>query len=205
MLEDEGFERLWKNEEFTSKIISIVWNEAYCISSWGSFQKEYQQADCLCYLISQTTPFVLPSATFSIHIQEDVFDILQINRSTVKIIRRSNDQPNVYLAVCQIKHSLVSFQDLDFLIHLGWKLDNYLSKFLVFFDNIENSLKALKMLQAYLLLSHDLKMAIFNSDCTPDFQELVTEKFKEEKLFNLYCTDLFGIVSISITNLNKNW
>lgn len=110
------FERLWKNSKFTSKIISVIWDEGHCISSWGSFQQEYKDAGRLRYLISRAIPFIITFATLPNSVRNDVLDILHVNRATVKVIHHSNDRPNVYLTVRRIKYSLASFEDLDFLI-----------------------------------------------------------------------------------------
>jgi superfamily II DNA helicase RecQ len=37
------FEKLWKDKTFSSKIMSVVFDEAHCISKWGSFRPEYKE------------------------------------------------------------------------------------------------------------------------------------------------------------------
>lgn len=51
MKDGEGFKWMWKNNSFTLCIISVVWDEAHCISAWNSFQLEYKQAHHLCYYL----------------------------------------------------------------------------------------------------------------------------------------------------------
>ncbi|EPT00445.1 hypothetical protein FOMPIDRAFT_1088545, partial [Fomitopsis schrenkii] len=70
-----GFEKLWKNDAFTSRLISIIWDEAHCISTWSEFREEYKDAYRLRYLLPRT-PFYLASATFDYDIKRDVFNTL---------------------------------------------------------------------------------------------------------------------------------
>ncbi|KAJ3473564.1 hypothetical protein NLI96_g12939 [Meripilus lineatus] len=55
-----GFEKLFKKADFTSRIISVVFDEAHCITQWGSFRPEYRELSRLRYLIPKI-PFVLAS------------------------------------------------------------------------------------------------------------------------------------------------
>ena len=65
MKDGGGFEKLWKNEAFTSRLISFVWDEAHCISTWSHFREEYKDAYRLRYLLPKV-PFYLASATLSL-------------------------------------------------------------------------------------------------------------------------------------------
>ncbi|KZT06735.1 uncharacterized protein LAESUDRAFT_652976, partial [Laetiporus sulphureus 93-53] len=58
------------------------------------------------------------------------------------IFHQSNDRPNVHLEVRQIKYPLRSFGDLNFLIPSSRREGEHLQKFLVFFDNIDESITA---------------------------------------------------------------
>ncbi|KIK75834.1 hypothetical protein PAXRUDRAFT_171534 [Paxillus rubicundulus Ve08.2h10] len=43
MKPDGEFERLLKNQLFVACVVSMVINEAHCLTEWGEFQLEYQQ------------------------------------------------------------------------------------------------------------------------------------------------------------------
>ncbi|KAJ3478405.1 hypothetical protein NLI96_g9780 [Meripilus lineatus] len=113
-LGNSTFERIWRNPSFTSIIISVVWDEAHCISAWGSFRAEYQDAGRLRYIIPRTIPYLVPSATLSENVRADVTDVLEMDVRRTIMVRQSNDRPNVYLSVRKIEHALTSFRDLDF-------------------------------------------------------------------------------------------
>ncbi|EPQ50065.1 P-loop containing nucleoside triphosphate hydrolase protein, partial [Gloeophyllum trabeum ATCC 11539] len=70
------FENLWKNVQFTQRLISITWDEAHCVSTWGDFREEYREAHRLRYIIPRQIPFYLPSATMPDVVLNDVMRIL---------------------------------------------------------------------------------------------------------------------------------
>ncbi|KAG2064802.1 hypothetical protein BDR04DRAFT_1034384 [Suillus decipiens] len=45
------FERLLKNDLFMAQIISIVIDEAHCLTDWGEFHPEYKELGCLHYIL----------------------------------------------------------------------------------------------------------------------------------------------------------
>ncbi|KAI1783376.1 P-loop containing nucleoside triphosphate hydrolase protein [Ganoderma leucocontextum] len=188
-------EWIWKNTAFTSRIISVVWDEAHCIK--------------LRSVLSPNTPYLIPSATLPPVDRADVLEALQARIGNLLLIRRSNDRPNVYLTVRKLQYSMASFQDLDFLIPKDWAPDSpgvQLPRFLVFFDNIEDSLKAAERLRNLLTKAHCDRVVWFNSDNTPEFREDATSEFREHKLFGLYCTDSFGMgVDISDIEIIVQW
>ncbi|THH18248.1 hypothetical protein EW146_g2695 [Bondarzewia mesenterica] len=165
MKDGGGFEKLWKNDAFVSRIISIVWDEAHCISTWGDFRPEYKEAGRLRHLIPLEIPFYVVSATLPPQILSNVMDTLQINRSKATIIQHSNDRPNVHITIRKIQYSLNSYRDLAFLIKDHWKSDDERPpKFLIFFDNISDS-----------------------------FREKEVAAFRDGRTWGLCCTDSFGM------------
>lgn len=37
-----AFEKIWKNNAFASRLVSVIWDEAHCVSDWSKFRKDYQ-------------------------------------------------------------------------------------------------------------------------------------------------------------------
>ncbi|KAF7796580.1 hypothetical protein EIP86_007761, partial [Pleurotus ostreatoroseus] len=146
------FERLWKSTVFTSDLVSIVWDEAHCVSAWGSFRPEYANAGWLRNIIPRHIPYLIPSATLPPHVRRDVMDILQVQHEHTEYILRSNDRPNIHITVRKIRYPLVSFKDLDFLIPDGWDpgKGGKLPKFLVFFDRKADAIAAADHLRSRL-------------------------------------------------------
>ncbi|EPQ50051.1 P-loop containing nucleoside triphosphate hydrolase protein [Gloeophyllum trabeum ATCC 11539] len=191
------FDRLWKNETFTSRIISMVWDEAHCVSTWGDFREQYKESHRLRYIIPQTIPFYLPSATLPEIVLKDVMSILQIRQDKLCIIQRPNDRPNIRIAVSKMKHPANSFRDLDFLIPNSQPPEEPHKKFLVFFDSIAESLKATKYLQARLSEVHGRdhvgKVAWFNSDMSDSYRRDYAKELRMGEVWGLICTDSFGM------------
>ncbi|KAI9066924.1 P-loop containing nucleoside triphosphate hydrolase protein [Trametes sanguinea] len=187
-----GFSQLWRNAAFVSRVIAVIWDEAHCVSTWSSFRPDYGDAGRLRSSLAPRIPYLLPSATFPPHISADVFEKLQVRRDRIHTIHRSNDRPDVYLTVRKIQHSLNSFKDLEALVP-DRSPGARIPRFLAFFDNKEESVKAATVLQALLPAEEQHKVVWFNSDCTPEFREYATEGFQDKKLYGLYCTDSFGM------------
>lgn len=199
-----GFDKLWKHEPFASRVISVIWDEGHCISKWSEFRPEYKNAGRLRYIIPKHIPFYVTSATLPPLVLQDVMDILHIRKDNAYIIERSNDRQNVSICVREMLHPANSYLDLAFLIPRnrpsGWRPP----KFLIFFDDITESIAVAKFLRERL--PHDLRHMVkwFNADMSPEFREDESEKLKEGVTWGLCCTDSFGMVCRLATNNNGN-
>ncbi|KAJ7309422.1 P-loop containing nucleoside triphosphate hydrolase protein [Mycena albidolilacea] len=194
MQQDGGFEKLWKKPQFTSRLISIVWDEGHCVSKWAGFRPEYKEVGRLRFLIPRSIPFVIVSATLPPAVLSDVLHTLQVLPDKVTIIRRSNDRPNIHLIVREMKYSMSSFKDLAFLIPEDWKPgDPPPPKFLIFFDSIADSIEAAKFLRRRLPLAERHKIKWFNSDMSTEFKEAASDGLKKGEVWGLSCTDSFGM------------
>ncbi|KAF8128106.1 hypothetical protein EV363DRAFT_1170700 [Boletus edulis] len=114
------------------------------------------------------------------------------------VLRRSSDQPNIKIGIRQIKYALSSFADLAFLVPAGYKeSDPPLPKFLVFFDNISDSIAATRFLRQRL--PGALKDAIkwFNADMSVTFKEMELDNLLTGKTRGLCTTTSFGMVCTS--------
>ncbi|TBU23213.1 P-loop containing nucleoside triphosphate hydrolase protein, partial [Dichomitus squalens] len=202
-------EWIWKNSSFTSRIISIVWDEAHCVKAWGKFRPDLATSGRLRSMLPLKTPYLIPSATLPPLDKADVLNILQARQHNLLLIQRSNDRPNVYLTVRKLQYPMSSFKDLDFLVPSDWtpeRSDIRIPRFVVFFDNIEESIKAAERLRTRLTKKFCDRVVWFNSDNTPDFREETTSEFRDHKIYGLYCTDSFGMgVDISDIEVIVQW
>ncbi|KAI0688583.1 P-loop containing nucleoside triphosphate hydrolase protein [Cerioporus squamosus] len=200
------FERVWKSMAFMTRVISIVWDEAHLIKAWSSFRPELGQAADLRDMVCTPTLFLLASATMSERTLSDVKPLARIQDDRVKLVRRSNDRPNVYLTVRKIRHPLSTFRDLEFLIPQGWVPGTRLPHFLVFFNDIEESIRATEVLRRRLPPAFRDRIVWFNADNTPTFRECATADYLAHQLFGLCCTDAFGMgVDIPDIELIVQW
>ncbi|KAI0636166.1 P-loop containing nucleoside triphosphate hydrolase protein [Trametes polyzona] len=189
------FEQVWRDERFVNRLISVVWDEGHLLKAWASFREELGEASRLRNLIPLNKPYLIPSATLPEATLREVLDIAHVRRDAMVLIKRSNDRPNVYLTVRRIRHPLSSFKDLEFLIPDGWKPGMKIPKFVVFFDNIEDSVRACQVVRQRLPPEYRGRLVWFNADNTTGFRERTTMAFLREDsdIFGLFCTDAFGM------------
>ena len=137
-----NFECLWDYEPFTRHLLSIVFDEAHCISTWGSFRPDYKHLSRLHYLLTNChhVQYCLLSATLSPPILRDVYETLGMDSSNTKEFLRPNDRPNVFLAVREMQHPASSFKDLEFLAPMiNGRRRLTAKKFIIFFDSIKEA------------------------------------------------------------------
>lgn len=191
---------LWKNSRFTSRVISVVFDEVHCVVAWGSFRPDLAEAGRLRSLLPSGTPYLMPSATLAQPIRNQVLETLQARKGHTRLIQRSNDRPNVYLTVQKLQHAQSGFKDLEFLIPDDWVPERHL-RFLVFFDSIDESVRAAEILRNRLPREHQDRVVWFNSDNTSTYRNRTTNEFRDHKLCGLYCTDSFGMVRANIITI----
>ena len=73
-----GFEHLIKNAHFTSHITSVIFDEAHCISTWGSFRSEYKEVSHLHYMLPVEIPIMFTTVTLPPLIFDDIKNTLQL-------------------------------------------------------------------------------------------------------------------------------
>lgn len=88
-----------------------------------------------------------------------------------------------------------------FLVPEGWKPgDPTPPKFLIFFDNIQDSIAAAKAFQMCLPHVHHAKIAWFNSDMTMDYKQTQVTRLCTGEIWGLCTTESFGMVSQEVSN-----
>ena len=142
------------------------------------------------------TRFLLPSATLPGPVLHSVLDTLTVTPGRTTTFRRSNDRPNVFLTVHKMQYAISSFKDLDFLIPENWNPEIQIHPFVIFFDSIEDSVKAAERMQERLPPEHRKRIMWINSDTTAALRETATQEFARGNLLGLYCTDSFGMVGL---------
>lgn len=199
---NEEVNKMWKKSKVTKRILNFIFDEGHCISQWGSFRKEYLHVGALRYLIPESIPFYVASATIPHPILLDIMDILHMRQENTELILRSNDRPEISLVVRGLKFPASSFRDLEFLIPDGaGEGDLIPDKFLVFFDSRKEAEAAVKFLRKRLPQNLSSKICWFHSELTEKGREALTEKMRRGDVWGFCCTDSFGMVSIEHQNI----
>ena len=73
-----GFESLFKNKNFTDAILSIIIDEAHCVSQWGSFRPEYRHIGSLRHLQRRPCTIMVTSATLTASAIDEIKKVLQL-------------------------------------------------------------------------------------------------------------------------------
>ena len=196
MKPDWEFEQLLKNPLFVSQIISIVIDEAHCLTDWGEFQPEYRELGRLRYVLPSTLPLLVVSATITKSTMDNITRLLHMQKDRTVVYHWSSDRPNVKIGVRKIKYALGTFADLTFLIPAGIKVgDPPPPKFLVFFDNIPDSIEAeVAVLRRHLPLELRDRIKWFNADMSPTFKEEELENLVGGETWGFCTTTSFGMV-----------
>ena len=190
-----GFESLFKNKVFTDAILSIVVDEAHCVSQWGSFLPEYRHIGSLRRLQRRPCTIMATSATLTTSPIDDIKKVIQLRDQDLLLSRLSVNRPNISLVVRPFVNRRNSFLDLKFLLR-DWKLgDPPPPKFLVFFDSIPESVQAGNFLRCLLPLDFRDRIKWFNSEMSDRFKLTETSKLSNGEIWGLMATDSFGMVS----------
>ena len=192
MLQNRGiFDRLWEDKAFTAKIISIIFDEAHCITRWGTFCPEYRDIGRLRYLLP-SIPFFATSATLSPKAIKDVSNILHVKKSDTVEYLRTNDRPNVFLSVQMMASPIKTYKDLRFLVPDGIQVRP--SKFLVFFDNIKESEAACKYLRSRLPRSHRHLIKWYHASMSETYRREELDTYAKGEHWGFCVADSFGMV-----------
>jgi superfamily II DNA helicase RecQ len=193
-----GFEALLKDRIFNGRLISIVVDEAHCISQWGSFRPEYRDLGRLRFLQRKLCPILVTSATMLVAVIEDIKRVLRLREENLFVSRCSIDRPNFAILVRPIINPIHSYRDLSFVLH-DWEPGKPPPpKFIIFFDNIRNSVDAGNYLRSLLPRDHQYHVKWFNSDMSDEFKQKETERFTRGETWGLLATDSFGMVRSSL-------
>jgi superfamily II DNA helicase RecQ len=190
--------KLWSKPHVTKRILYFTFDEGHCVSQWSKFRKEYKHLGDLRYLIPETIPFYVASATLPPALLLNVVEILRLRPDKTEHIIRSNDRPDIRLMVRGLIFPASSFKDLEFLIPNGYKEgDPPIPEFLIFFDNTKEAERACHHLRTLLPSSLRNKIQYFHSTMTQAFRDEELVAMRDSGTWGLCCTDAFGMVSTS--------
>ena len=193
---------MWKTK-FAQKILTIIFDEAHCISQWGDFRSEYKSLGELRYQINNEVPFYAVSATLPLTVMADIKRILRLWHGKTVYIQRTTDRPDIGLMVWSLSYPVKSYRDLEFLLP---KIENEcenaneitVRKFVVFFDSILDTEQATRHLRSLLPDAFKNKIKWFHATMTSTYCKNTIEAFRSSEIWGLCATDAFGMVSLPV-------
>ena len=197
-LEDTRFSGLLRTPSFTKKVLSIVIDEAHCVSEWGeNFRKAFGELGRLRSYVPATVPFLVTSATLPTHILDNVVQKLHISKSRSMFINLGNDCPNITHMVCRIRGSKSDLGALDFVVDAG-STGNPLTRTIVFFESRLLTYKGYKHLQRLLPSEFRSRIGFLHSCRSARSKRIVMERFRSGVVDILCATEAAGMVRYSI-------
>jgi superfamily II DNA helicase RecQ len=194
-LEDTRFSKLLRTPEFTQNVLSIVIDEAHCVSEWGeNFRKVFGELGHLRSYVPATIPFLVTSATLPTHILDNIVQKLHVNKSRSVFINLGNDCPNITHMVCRICGAKGDLAALDFIVDEG-STGRPLIKTIVFFESRLLTYKGYKHLQRLLPPGLQSRITFLHSFRSPHSKQVVMSEFRSGAVDILCATEAAGIVS----------
>lgn len=195
-LEHDRFRQLLSSPRFAEKICAVVIDEAHCISQWGDkFRPIYGKLGTLRAFVAANVPFLITSATLPPLVLSQVHKIMHMPKKTTYHLNLGTDRPNIAWFVRMMKGGKSDLESLAFLIPNA--TDDEVLKLvqtMVFFDDINLALQALKYLRSLLPPHMQRQIAVYNSRRSRRSKARVLRQFREGKIMILLTTEAAGMV-----------
>ncbi|KAJ6499888.1 P-loop containing nucleoside triphosphate hydrolase protein [Mycena vulgaris] len=195
-LKHDKFRHLLSTPAFSRRIAAFVIDEAHCISQWGDkFRAEYAQLGTLRAFVPLKVPFLITSATLPPAVLNDVRKSVHMNAETSYHINIGTDRPNIAWFVQHMKAAKTDLEALDFLVpeHDSEDAVVELTESMVFFDDINLSLDALKHIRGRLPRKSRGQIAVYHSRRSKRSKRIIMERFRSGEIKILLTTEAAGM------------
>ncbi|KAI0344969.1 P-loop containing nucleoside triphosphate hydrolase protein [Trametopsis cervina] len=220
MIQSRSFiKQLLCKPSFARRILSLIVDEAHCISLWGaSFRKKYGTLGIIRTFLPRHTPVIAMTATLTGRVRRDIHSKLHFPRHGSLFHNEGNDRPNVSLVVRACQYPLNSFADLDFVLPQTIRHAADIPKTYIYVDNINVGGEIVDYLAT--LLEARLQQHHRTSDCRPshlpvergvirpfnatlsqDYRNAAMQQFRLGEIRILVCTDAAGM-GINVSNVD---
>ncbi|KAH9915137.1 P-loop containing nucleoside triphosphate hydrolase protein [Fomitopsis serialis] len=191
MLQSRMFkDRVLRNQKFTSRVLSIVLDEAHCLSHWGAnFRKHYNSLGTVRAFLPPGTPIIAVTATLTARVRRDLHSKLHFPKLGSKFINIGNDRPNVSIVVRACEHPQNTFADLDFVLPTSISSPQDIPKTYVYVENIETGNDIIDHLEALLQtrnpsLANSGLIRPFNATMSPEYRNAAMAAFRDNSNFS---------------------
>ncbi|KAJ3740694.1 P-loop containing nucleoside triphosphate hydrolase protein, partial [Lentinula raphanica] len=191
-LEHDPFHSFLSNPEFAQNTLSIIINETHRISQWDDrFRPIYQRLGTLRALVPSEVPFLVTSATMPPPVLFEIRNVLRINPLDSFHINVGTDRPNIAWFVHRMKAGKPDLNALEFALRkdLASSEITELIQTMIFFDDVNVSLDALKHLRACLPPQLQGQIVAYHSTRSSNSKRRVLEEFRSGKIKVLLITE----------------
>ncbi|KAJ7666122.1 P-loop containing nucleoside triphosphate hydrolase protein [Mycena polygramma] len=194
-LQHDKFRRLLSTPAFAQRIAAFVIDEAHCISQWGDdFRAEYADLGTLRAFVPLKVPFLVASATLPPNVLAEVRKSIHMDTATSYHVNLGTDRPNIAWFVHNMKGAKTDLEALEFLIESGDEEGIVkLIQTMVFFDDINLAMDALKHLRERLPPTLRGQIAIYHSRRSRRSKRIVMDKFRRGEIKILLTTEAAGM------------
>ncbi|KAJ7034223.1 P-loop containing nucleoside triphosphate hydrolase protein [Mycena alexandri] len=196
-LKHDKFRQLLSTAAFAQRIAAFVIDEAHCISQWGdSFRAEYAELGTLRAFVPLKVPFLIASATLPPGVLADVRKSVHMNAETSYNVNLGTDRPNIAWFVHHMKGAKTDLEALEpFLIPPNISEDELMEllQTMVFFDDINLAMEALKHIRERLPRHLRGQIAIYHSRRSRRSKRIIMEKFRRGEIKILLTTEAAGM------------
>ncbi|EAU85201.2 ATP-dependent DNA helicase recQ [Coprinopsis cinerea okayama7 len=196
LLSKRFLDTMMRDREFTSRILSVVVDEAHVVSSWGAgFRKKYGELGMIRAFLPKHVPLVAMSATLPARVRYDVAQKLEFPQDGYLFVNIGNDRPNVSIVVRAIHNTMKTYSDLDFIIPKTMRHPNDIPSTLVYGDNVQEGPVIADNIDDKLPEEWRRRGLVrpFNAGFSQAYREKVLRLFKLGIVRVLVCTDAAGM------------
>lgn len=213
MLQSREFiKRVLRSKKFTSQVLSLVVDEAHCVSHWGaSFRKKYASLGNVRAFLPPGTPVVAVTATLTARVRRDLYGKLGFPRTVGQhtFCNFGNDRPNVSIVVRALEHPQNSYADLDFIVPQTVSVPTDIPKTYIYVDDIKTGGEIIDHLSELIrkrnpALFHQGLVRPFNATLSDEYRESAMNEFQNGHIRILVCTDAAGMVTTICFHCSNN-
>lgn len=184
------------NSVFTKRVLSLVVDEAHCVSHWGAdFRKKYGTlGNVRAFLPPKTTSVVAMSATFTPRVRRDVLSKLHFGDDYINL-DLGNNRSNVSLVVRAMHRTQTTYGDLDFVIPRGVQTAADIPPTFIYADDTKFGTLIIDHLVELLpaSLREDGLIRPFNATHSHSYRKNAMDHFRHGSIRILVCTDAAGM------------
>lgn len=178
------------------RVRCAIIDEAHCIKYWGeSFRKDFDELGKLRSYLTNTTPFLIASATLTPALLDETLDKLEYNRNKMFKINLGNDRPNITPIVGTLPGGENDLKALASLALRPNEQTGELEQSIVYVNTRDAAQEMADYLQSQLPAEQRDQVDFLHSYRHPLTKRRVMRLFREGKIKILVSTEVAGMVS----------